>query len=100
METQQVASELSKRIDALANFDGESLKHEMAALKEALLQNPAACSLLGDEDIGKAVLALRRLTGIAIAAATAKAAPKPKTPKVSKSELNKLLSELSDEEFL
>lgn len=98
-EVEQVASEISGRIQSLASFDGESLKEEMAALKKALQENPAACSLLHDEDIGKAVAALRRMVGMAVAA-TAKPAPKPKQKKLSAAELAKALAEVPDDEFL
>lgn len=97
-EIEQKASEISLRIRALANFDGESLKGEMVALKTALLQNPSACSLLHDEDIGAAVAALRRMVGIAVASA-AKPAAKPKQKRLSPAELAKALAEVPDDDF-
>lgn len=100
-EVEQVASEISIKIRNLANFDGESLKGEMASLKKALLENPAACSLLQPEDIGEAVANLRRMVGIAIATATAPkvkaASTKPK--KLTAAELKQAMSEVSDDDF-
>lgn len=100
-EIEQTASEISIKIRNLANFDGESLKGEMASLKKALLENPAACSLLQPEDIGEAVANLRRMVGIAIATATAPKAKatssKPK--KLTAAELAKAMSEVSDDDF-
>lgn len=100
MSDEQTASELSLRIKQLANFDGESLKEEMGALKKALLENPSACSLLHDEDIGLAVASLRRMVGAAVAAAATPAAKKPKQKKLSAAELAKVLAEIPDGEFL
>lgn len=81
---EQVVSEIRLKINSLCNFDGDSLKTEMAQLKTALLENPAACSLLLDEDIGLAVAALRRMVGIAIASANA---PKEKKTKVGNKQM-------------
>lgn len=98
-EVEQKASEISARIQALTDFDGESLKNEMGALKKALLENPAACLLLHDEDVGAAVTALRRMTGIAAASAAAPA-KKLKQKALSPAELAKALAEVPDDEFL
>lgn len=81
---EQAASEIKLKISLLCNFDGDSLKSEMASLKTALLENPAACSLLHDEDIGLAVASLRRMVGVAVAAANA---PKEKKVKVGSKKL-------------
>jgi len=101
-DIEQKASEISLRIKSLADFDGVSLKEEMAALKQALLENPSACSLLHDEDLGLAVAALRRMVGVAVAAASAskKGEAKPKQKKLTAAELAKLMSEVSDDEFI
>jgi len=101
-EVAQVASEISIKIKNLCNFDGESLKGEMTSLKKALLENPAACSLLHPEDIGEAIANLRRMVGIALASATAPkerkiATGKPKA--LSKVELAKAMAEVSDDDF-
>lgn len=42
--------------------DGTPLEKAMSELKVALKQNPAACSLMLDEDIGKCVTQLMRMT--------------------------------------
>lgn len=98
-ENQQMASEMAQRIAQLADFDGDSLKYEMAALKKALLENPSAAALLHDEDIGKAVQALRRMTGTAIANATVKKTSSTKTKKLSMEELEKQLALIPDDEL-
>lgn len=83
-ENNQKASELSKRIEALDALNGESLKGEMAALKVAILENPAASALLLDEDVGLLVKALRKMTGVALtnAAAGKEKVKKPSTKAV------------------
>jgi hypothetical protein len=77
---EQVTSEIQQRLIALLPMEGIELKHEMDSLKRVLLENPAACTLLLDEDIGRAVQALRKITGTAIAEASTpkKRATKPK----------------------
>lgn len=42
--------------------EGESLKKAMSELKVALLQNPAACSLMLPQDIGECVKYLTKIT--------------------------------------
>ena len=102
-EVAQAASEISLKIKSLCNFDGEDLKGEMASLKKALLENPAACSLLHPEDIGEAVANLRRMVGIAVASAVAK--PKKEKAagngmkKLTAAELKKAMAEVSDDDF-
>lgn len=102
-ETEQVASEIRQKIALLADFDGESLKDEMFQLKQALMKNPAACSLLQNEDIGMAVAALRRMVGVAVASANAPKAKKASAPKASKkltpAELAAAMKEISDDDF-
>ncbi|EKD22446.1 MAG: hypothetical protein ACD_86C00003G0009 [uncultured bacterium] len=100
-ENAQIASELQLRISRLTDFNGDDLKLEMASLKKAILENPAACSLLLPEDIGMAVAALRRMVGVAVAkAAASKAKPKSDKPKkLSAAELAKAMSEVSDDDF-
>lgn len=98
---EQVASELSIKIKELVTHEGDSLKMEMASLKKAIMENPAACSLLQDEDIGAAVAALRRMVGIAVAVANA---PKEKktskaTKKLTPAELAAALKEVGDDDF-
>lgn len=71
-EVSQIAADISAKIAQLEDMSGENLKAEMGELKKALLQNPAACMLLKDEDIGSMVTSLRRMTGIALSASTVK----------------------------
>lgn len=68
------ASEIQRRISALATMAYIDLSTEMQSLKKALLENPSACSLLMDEDIGILVKNLRRITGTAQVAASTKPA--------------------------
>ena len=59
--------------------EGQPLEHAMRDLKIALKQNPAACSLMLDEDIGLCVAQLKRMTNKGIIAdLDAKAEKKPK----------------------
>jgi hypothetical protein len=83
LQLSQLASEISQRICQLEELVGEDLKNEMAALKAAILENPAASALLQDSDIGKLVSALRKITGTAIATASAAKAKTPKEPKTA-----------------
>lgn len=77
---EQTAKEIQERILQLENLIGEDLKNEMAALKVAILENPSASALLLPQDIGMLVSALRKITGTAIASASAKKR-EPKEPK-------------------
>lgn len=61
-EAQQQYANLREKIDALEDRAGEDLKNSMTILKKALMENPAACELMLDEDIGEMVKALRRIT--------------------------------------
>jgi hypothetical protein len=98
---EQKASEIKQKIDSLCNFEGEDLKDEMQALKKALQENPSACSLLHDEDIGVMVAAIRKIVGVAVASATS-ATSKPKKAAVKKytaAELEAALAEVSDDDL-
>ncbi len=86
---EQVVSEISLRIQQLESFSTEDLKPAMQELKKALLENPAACLLLKEEDIGLLVTHLRKITGVAIASASSKT----KTPKEKKETTKKLSAE-------
>lgn len=61
--------------------DGTPLDNAMRDLKIALKQNPAACSLMLDEDIGACVTALRRMTNRNIMADLTDD-KKPRKPKI------------------
>ncbi len=97
---EQTCSEIQARIANLCNFEGDDLRTEMIQLKQALLENPAACMLLLPEDIGTMVSHLRKTVGVAIhnaSAAKAKKESKAKAPKIlTGAELQKALAE-SDE---
>lgn len=81
MSNEQIAADISARIEQLSLLSTDSLKGEMAALKKTLLENPAACLLLKSEDIGTLVSTLQKITGKALAQAAEKKT-KGKTEKV------------------
>ena len=97
---EQVYSEISQRIKTLEAMSGDDLKNEMMNLKKALLENPQACMLLLPDEIGSMVSALRKVTGIAIATASAKT-NKKKEPKAAgkKMTAQELADALNDEDF-
>lgn len=75
----QAASNIQQRIKELNDLAEEDLKDAMDDLKRALMDNPAACSLMLPEDVGQMVSALRRITGQALVSA-----PKTKAKKADK----------------
>lgn len=97
---QETASEISTRISLLCDMSDADLKLEMQNLKTALKENPAAVSLMHDEDVGKMVVALRRITGFAIAQASAKE-KKPRAVKEKSKPLTaaELAAALDDDDF-
>ena len=97
---EQAYSEISLRIKQLEELSGDDLKNEMINLKKALLENPQACMLLLPEEIGSMVSHLRKITGIAIATASAKT-NKKKEPKAAgkKMTAQELADALNDEDF-
>ena len=99
---QQAASEISQRISQLEALSEDSLKNEMIELKKAILENPSACLLLKEEDIGQMVTSLRKITGLAIQKAADKTR-KPKAegaaPKAKKLTAAELAAALEDEDF-
>ncbi len=104
-EAEEKCDELSRRIRALCTFeDIGSLKDEMKELQKALLENPAACSLLLEEDIGLAVQALQRTLSAAVIEANApkakgrKAGSTNKNKPMSADELRKAIEELKEED--
>lgn len=98
---EQVYSEISQRIKTLEVMSGDDLKNEMVDLKKALLENPQACMLLLPEEIGSLVSSLRKITGIAIATASAKPARKTGEKKAAAKKLTaqELADALNDEDF-
>jgi len=92
------AEEISLRIKALIDIGEESLKDEMRELKQAIMENPAACSFLKEEDIGLLVATLRKITHVDITVASA---PKTRTVKPKQKALtaSELAAALDDEDF-
>ena len=97
---EQVYSEISQRIKTLEVMSGDDLKNEMMNLKKALLENPQACMLLLPDEIGAMVSSLRKITGIAIATASAKTGKK-REPKATAKKMTpeELAAALDDEDF-
>ena len=98
---EQQYSEISLRIKQLEELSGDDLKNEMMNLKKALLENPQACMLLLPDEIGAMVSSLRKITGIAIATASAKTGKKKSesSPKAKKMTAEELADALNDEDF-
>ena len=98
---EQIYSEISQRIKQLEELSGDDLKNEMMNLKKALLENPQACMLLLPDEIGTMVSSLRKITGIAIATASAKTGKKKSesAPKAKKMTAEELAAALNDEDF-
>lgn len=80
---------IKRTIEGLVALMGDELKSGMSQLKKALKENPAACELMLDEDLGKMVVALRRMTGEQLAAATKPPKKIGKTPKAKELVLTK-----------
>lgn len=97
---EQIYSEISSRIKQLEELSGDDLKNEMIELKKALMENPQACMLLLPDEIGAMVSSLRKITGVAIATASAKTSKK-KEPKASTKRMTpeELAAALDDEDF-
>lgn len=72
--------DIKPKIDSLVSLSDDDLRGAMKSLKDALMKNPAATSLMLDTEIGEMVKALRRMTGEALVAATTKE-KKPKKDK-------------------
>jgi hypothetical protein len=85
-EDAQAYVDIKNKIEALATLLGDDLRSAMSELKAALKKNSAATELMLDEDLGKMVVALRRMTNVVIADAkspTKKAAGKTKAKDVA-----------------
>ena len=97
---EQVYADLVPRLEALASFSEADLPNEMQSLKNALIKNPEACSLMLPEHLGMLVAALRRVTGQALASAQkAKASKSTKTPKpkaLTAAEISSMLADADD----
>ena len=81
-QTEQAYADIKERIDLLSAMSDTDLPNAMSNLKKALMQNPAAVSLMEDMDIGKMVVALRRVTGEALAEAAKEKKPGRKAKEV------------------
>ena len=93
---EQIASEISQRIKQLEAMTTEDLSMEMAALKQTLLANPAACLLIKDEDVGLLVTSLRRILNISVASAATAKEKKPAKEKTTKLTAEQLAAALDD----
>lgn len=58
--------DIKPRIEALVSLADDDLKGAMKILKEAIMQNPSACELLLDQELGELTKAVRRMTGQSI----------------------------------
>jgi hypothetical protein len=74
-EILQAHSDILQRINLLETASETELEPQMKDLKAALMKNPSAVELLLDTDIGKMVIALRKLTKEAIVEAAADKKP-------------------------
>lgn len=101
-EGDAVVKKIQEKIIDLGFADNETeLKHEMQKLQSMLVENPAACLYLLDEDLGRAVQALRKMTNNRVAADMAQAKPSrspratdTSTKPLSLEEMNSALDEL------
>lgn len=100
-ESEIKAAEITQRIQLLEGMSMDNLKGEMSELKKAILENPQACMLLLDEDVGKMVTAIRQITGLAIqtAASKKKEAKSGGAPKARKLTAEELAAALENEDF-
>lgn len=95
MSAEQAAHDIKERIVQLCSLSDDDLRPAMTDLKAALMENPDAVALMLPQDIGEMVKALRRITGEALAIASApKAKGKPKQKALTAEELNAALDEL------
>lgn len=62
--------DIVRKARRLRTLMGDALENGMKDLKKALKENPAACELMLDEDLGRMVVALRRMKGEQLAEAT------------------------------
>lgn len=76
---------------------GQPLTSAMKDLQRALLDNPAACALMAEEDIGKMVASLYRMNGQIIAAEAGKIKKRGESkPKLTVEDFKALEDELFD----
>lgn len=98
VSAEQAYADILPRIQALKELDSEDLENAMKELKDALMKNPSAATLMLPEDIGEMVKALRKTTGQTMVEATkAKKTGEPKAPKAKKTMTADELSAAFDE---
>lgn len=85
-ETRKSYKDIRNLVDSLKDTEDNDLANAMTDLKKSLIQNPSACMLMLDEEIGSMTIALRRLTQEAMVAAI----KEPKEKKVAKDKVMKL----------
>ena len=86
----QAYVDIKQRIEELEALFEDDLKNAMSELKAALKKNPNAAELMLDQDVGKMVIALRKMTQTAqVVAETTKKATKGKAPKAKDVALTK-----------
>lgn len=97
-EIRNAYAEIAAKIDELAELSSTELPGAMSALKKSLMQNPAACELMLDEDLGKMVTALRRIVGEEIVAKKAEKSlgKKPKANSLANMSVDDLLAAAAD----
>lgn len=97
-EIRNAYAEIAAKIDELAELSTTELTGAMSALKKSLMQNPAACELMLDEDLGKMVTALRRIVGEEIVAKKAEKSlgKKPKANSLANMSVDDLLAAAAD----
>jgi hypothetical protein len=69
-QIEQAYSDIKDKINLLELASDTELPEQMKTLKKSLMENPAAVSLMLDTDIGKMVIALRRITKEALVEAS------------------------------
>lgn len=98
-EQAQAYVDIKNKIHALESAFDDDLRGAMKELKEALKKNPAASELLLDSDVGKMVIALRRMTHVEIAAAKEpkkpgrKSSPKAKDVQLTAEEIERVFAD-------
>jgi hypothetical protein len=73
---EEYVKQIQQKIEDMQQVEGAALKYEMEALSKMLTDHPAACLYLLDEDLGKAVRALRRMTDNRVAVDMGRAKPR------------------------
>lgn len=98
-EQAQAYVDIKNKIHALESAFDDDLRNAMSELKQALKKNPAASELLLDSDVGKMVIALRRMTHVEITAAKEpkkpgrKSAPKAKDVQLTAEEIERVFAD-------